>query len=420
MQIFAADDSTRAADRGLGATGFLLPLLAGGNFFGWLEPAGGMAAFDLVALALCGLLLRTSRREGARHDAAGSCAAICLFLLLAWWGASLALRPSGPRAVLEARGIFAAVLLFLTVANARLGPASMWAFVAGLLGGVLLTAAFGQYQYWIAFPRTVPLLAELGIPVATFVNANFYNANCYAAFLAASVLLAVGLAAASPSRTCRWLLGASIAALLVTLLLSESRSAVALLGLAAAGWASLGLGSRAGATLRHALPRVAIAAALTLAVVLATVDLRDLWGVGFLGRVAIWRGSLAMIRDHWLSGVGLGRFSDYFPRYQVTTYYTRYPHSFLLEAFAELGVVAALALTGFLISAAVAPLRSILRLGTDRTAVARWWPLLSPVAACGVLLLHGLVDIDWHAPANPILLFTLLAFAQHLPSWTRA
>jgi len=28
---------------------------------------------------------------------------------------------------------------------------------------------------------------------------------------------------------------------------------------------------------------------------------------------------------------------------------------------------------------------------------------------------HGLGDIDWHAPANPILLFVLLGALQRLP-----
>jgi len=45
-------------------------------------------------------------------------------------------------------------------------------------------------------------------------------------------------------------------------------------------------------------------------------------------------GSLRMIREHWLFGVGLGRFWDYFEQYRINTYYTRYPHNFLLEVFA--------------------------------------------------------------------------------------
>jgi O-antigen ligase len=121
-----------------------------------------------------------------------------------------------------------------------------------------------------------------------------------------------------------------------------------------------------------------------------------------------------MIRDHWFFGIGLGRFWDYFERYEVTNYYTRYPHNFLLEIFAELGIVGGCALIGFLIASVSRPLRASLRLfatGERDRAVTSMVPLV----ACALLLVHALVDIDWHAPANPILLFLILALTQPTP-----
>jgi O-antigen ligase len=161
-----------------------------------------------------------------------------------------------------------------------------------------------------------------------------------------------------------------------------------------------------------------VAATVLSGVIVATVDLRELWKVGLLGRMAIWQGSLAMIREHWLFGVGLGRFWEHFPSYRVTSYYTRYPHNFLLEVFAELGIVGGAAVVGFLVAAMAAPVRSIARLRSEPARDASW-PLLAPTVASVVLIAHALLDIDWHAPANPILLFVLLGFAQHLPLWTK-
>ena len=113
---------------------------------------------------------------------------------------------------------------------------------------------------------------------------------------------------------------------------------------------------------------------------------------------------------HWSTGVGLGCFWDYYPRYQVNDYYTRYPHSFLLEIFAELGVGGLLAIVAFLVAAFAEPLSNLAdaaRADLPRSPVG-----VAIILASGLLVVHALVDIDWHAPANPILLSCLLGLAR--------
>jgi len=105
-----------------------------------------------------------------------------------------------------------------------------------------------------------------------------------------------------------------------------------------------------------------------------------------------------MIEDHWLAGVGLGRFGEFFPHYQVTSYYTRYPHNLLLEVTAEIGLFGLVFLAGFFALAIHWRFRKHSR-GAGSIAL----------VAATLLLLHSLIDIDWHAPANPILLMILLA-----------
>ena len=116
-----------------------------------------------------------------------------------------------------------------------------------------------------------------------------------------------------------------------------------------------------------------------------------------------------MIHDHWAVGVGLGRFADWFPSYQVTPYYTRYAHSFVLEIFAELGIVGGLALVGFLVAsftAAITRLRKPMKSSGDQTF------LLAATSAAVFLVMHAAVDIDWHAPANVVFLFILLGLMR--------
>jgi O-antigen ligase len=198
--------------------------------------------------------------------------------------------------------------------------------------------------------------------------------------------------------------------LVFTLLLTRSRSAIALLCavfLSRELWATarpLGGWFRGG----RALVSIALLGGLVAALI-ERIDLPELWAVGWGGRIAIWRASLEMIRDNWALGVGLGRFADYFSRYQLIRYYTRYPHNFLLEVFAELGVVGVLALLGFLgasFGGLIARLRRPLS-GMDERNV-----LITLLSAGGFLVAHAAVDIDWHAPGNVVLLFTLLGIAR--------
>jgi O-antigen ligase len=125
-----------------------------------------------------------------------------------------------------------------------------------------------------------------------------------------------------------------------------------------------------------------------------------------------------MIRDHWLFGVGLGCFGDFFVQYRVNTYYTRYPHSFLLEIAAELGVVGLIGVVGFLGAAFARPVSQLVAAARQSSARAVSSSSLAIGAASVILLVHGLVEIDWHAPANAILLFILLGAAQRLPTFS--
>ncbi|HSD10935.1 MAG TPA: hypothetical protein VLF14_08115, partial [Candidatus Binatia bacterium] len=117
-------------------------------------------------------------------------------------------------------------------------------------------------------------------------------------------------------------------------------------------------------------------------------------------------------------GVGLGRFWDYFEQYRINTYFTRYPHNFLLEAFSELGIVGGAALVAWLLTALAGTVRSWLRAVRLAPGHADRRRATAVMVAVFVLVVHGLIDIDWHAPANPVLLFALLAIGQHLDPLT--
>jgi O-antigen ligase len=390
--------------------GVLVPLLGGGNVLVSLEPELAIRYLALTTVALAGLFITTEPERAVEAPVAPT---IALVLLVSWWAATVALRPSGPRAALEAQGLFCAALLYALFSWKPLLDTEICAWVAGLVTGTLVTAAYGQYQYWLMFPRVAPLIRAMGGTPRLYVNANFYNSNCYAVFVGAVILLAVGAAPRAVRSSGRVGAALAISMLLVTLVLSQSRSTLALLVLAGAG---LALGIGLPLALRWVLAAAVTAVVATAFVIANKVGFEELWRVGWLGRIAIWVGSLRMIREHWLFGVGLGRFWDYFEQYRINIYYTRYPHSFLLEAFSELGIFGGGALVFWLVASVAGTVRSWLRVirlppgHVDRRQGA------AVVVAVGLLAVHGLFDIDWHAPANPVLLFALLAIGQHLAS----
>jgi O-antigen ligase len=387
--------------------GLLVPLLGGGNVLVSLEPDLAIHYLAAVILAFTALTATSPRRVGRYPKAA----TIALAVLVFWWGGTLALRPSGPRAALEAEGLFCAALLFAVFSWKPLRGSDMRAWIVGLIAGTLLTAGYGQYQYWIMFPRTAPLIAAMGGSPRLYVNANFYNSNCYAAFIAVVLLLAVAVVPKRHRRGRAVAFALAVSMLVVTLFLSESRSTLVLL---IAGGVALALGLRLPIPWRWAVPVLSLTLAAAAWTIVNKVGFAELWHEGWLGRLAIWQGSLRMIREHWLVGVGLGRFWDYFEQYRINTYYTRYPHNFLLEVFADLGVVGGGALLTWLVLSYGRTIRLWRRIGSLPTDGVDLRGGTAVVVAIGLLVAHALLDIDWHAPANPILLFALLGIGQHL------
>ena len=117
------------------------------------------------------------------------------------------------------------------------------------------------------------------------------------------------------------------------------------------------------------------------------------------GRDKIWEGTVGMIKDKPLLGVGIGDFDAGFYRFRPEGFDMRavYAHNDYLQMAAEMGLLA--------------PLLMLLIFATIITAGIRQGkhPLLLG-CAIGVLslALHGFVDFNFHIPAN-MLLFTVCA-----------
>jgi O-antigen ligase len=136
-------------------------------------------------------------------------------------------------------------------------------------------------------------------------------------------------------------------------------------------------------------------------------------------RIAIWKDSLVMFKDHPL-GIGLGNFRHVFPAYNVSTISdTRflYAHNDYLHLLIEAGIPGFLALTsGFFIF-----------LGKSIYKVKRMKPHHDPLrfflavgALSGLVSLafHSFFDFNLHMPANLIYFVTLIAIV-HTCAWEK-
>jgi len=183
--------------------------------------------------------------------------------------------------------------------------------------------------------------------------------------------------------------------LLVCGLLTRSRGLL-LLGLPVA-FLYLLYATRAGRARRYLLVGAMIALAAVAAVALSTggerlASLASGQDEAAVMRLPLWRSSWAMIRDHWLLGVGPDNFLyQYRTRYILPEAWKEpnlsHPHNFALDFWSRLGVGGLIALAGMIVFGARAARRA------RGSSVAGVRALASGIsAALLAALAHGLVD----------------------------
>ena len=123
-------------------------------------------------------------------------------------------------------------------------------------------------------------------------------------------------------------------------------------------------------------------------------------------RAAMRRGSWNIFLDHPLAGTGLGTLQIVYPPYE--TFYdgriVNHTHNDYIEALAETGVLGGFCCAWFLV---VLSLKSLSRFRENDFSFVGALQL-SGMVACAGILIHALVDFNFHIPSN-LLLFLLMA-----------
>jgi O-antigen ligase len=253
--------------------------------------------------------------------------------------------------------------------------------LAGALGGVTVICGYGLVTHLFFGHGPVTIQGNLLFEPLGYAN----GLGIYAAI---GLLLAAGLAVATPWTPARVACLGCIGILAPTLYLTESRAAM--LALAAGVVVLLAFGRRMSRPV--ALGAAAAAVGLVIAVVLMHQTgerslVTELFGEN---RPRYWHVAWREFTENRVLGSGAGTFDEFWLDWRTVSSYARDAHNLYLETLAELGIPGLL----LLLSALLPPL-FVLRRGRD--------PLRATAAAGYVAyLIHTGVDWDWELPATTI------------------
>jgi O-antigen ligase len=141
---------------------------------------------------------------------------------------------------------------------------------------------------------------------------------------------------------------------------------------------------------------------------LNTIASAEVGEASFQTRLKIWQGSINMIKQRPLIGTGIDTFVWGFPRFRPKDldHIVNYAHNDYLHITAEMGIFALIVIIWILAK-------------TIRIGLAEKEPHLG-ILGCAVgvlsLALHGLVDFNFHIPANMLLCVVCIAFIMRTSS----
>jgi tetratricopeptide (TPR) repeat protein len=302
-----------------------------------------VSAAGLLAAALAIPVWRTRARRLEWPPLTGILAAWLVWSALASaWSPSPALALRLWMHWLAAAAVY--LLLFhLSDEEEDLRPVAAAALAAGAAIAVL---GLGQHVWgWTFVPQAFP-------PAATFANKNI------AAQFAVGVL-PFALAWMTPPRRGRWRAGAMAATVLLLAFVAVSRTRSAAV---AAAVEALVLAAWWGRSRKWVAPLAVAAAVLVMAVAVQQrwTSARSAAAASVQGRIAIWRNTLVMIREHPLTGVGLGAHASIYPAYHrravvdplfSSRVHLDFAHNDYLQLTAELGLMGAVLLAALAVGA---------------------------------------------------------------------
>jgi O-antigen ligase len=365
------------------------------------------------ALGLFQLLMTGSSIPDAAGHASGETARAFTF------------DPNATRVVLVQ---FAGLFVYFAAALAFIDSPRRLRLVARLvvIFGFLL-AVYGLMQHFVN-PRTIFWVRE---PKQAEPFGPYVNRHHFAGYMELVLAMPLGLLFAGAIDRQRVLLYAFASAMMaIALVMTNSRGGMlsmvceimflALVAATARGRRKRGEEpENRGTRMRAAATRVGLGFAMIVAVflgvlyfggddaitrLLGTVDSAD----PTTGRTHFWNGTLGIIKDHPLTGTGLGAFSAVYPRYDTAngTYRLEQAHNDYLQIFSDGGIVGGIIGLVFIFWLFRTAFKRMQTHDKLRRGVA-----LGALSGCVGVLVHSFFDFTLHTTANGLMFLLLAALA---------
>lgn len=335
-------------------------------------------------------------------DATRRSAATVALGILAFWVARAVFGAGGStRSFCRMLGLFGAAVAVAAVVQKAAAPRLLLFVLAPEARSASPFGAFTNRNHLAAW------LLMVSAPVAGYLIARLHTHPAYRArsprealhrFLSSGIVLTA----------------AAVLTTTATLLATLSRSAVA--GLAAAALCGWRLGRPRMSLERTSLPTLLGLVGAVLVAVVMFVDI-DGWAVRMqqtlnrdpleFSRLTIWRESLPMVRDFWLTGTGAGTFSDAMSQYQQTRTWVgsmqrwahfNNAHSTYLQVASEGGLLLVIPALAALIALAALGYRAV---RTDKGEM--FWVRVGAAAGLTGLFVQGVWEVPLIMPANAVL-----------------
>ncbi|MGE5580875.1 MAG: O-antigen ligase family protein [Bacillota bacterium] len=131
-------------------------------------------------------------------------------------------------------------------------------------------------------------------------------------------------------------------------------------------------------------------------------------------RVFIWRGSIAMLKDHLIRGVGLGAeaYARVYPEYMIVQTPAPHAHSTFIQYLIEVGLFGFLSMAYLFAIWLYDGFRAIF---AEKERAGRWAKiglLAACIASVGGHLLEGVIDYTWYSPKITVAFWAVVGIAS--------
>ena len=338
-----------------------------------------LAAFALYALNV--LLGRAAAERIGLAGIFGALFAIC-YALSAVFGRAF---PDSIEEMLMFLGLMTAAPVCARVLRSK---ARQDVFCAALLLSGVLTSLYGIYQYVVGVPIDPAWVDTSSFEeLTTRAYSTFGNPNVMGEYLIVACSLGVGMFWKERRGLLKFCYFCATGVMGLALLATGSRGAMLGLAVSAAVFALfaerrlLPFGLAAAAALPFVLPESIKSRFLGA---LAGTDSSTKY------RMSIYGACFDMIRDYWLTGIGVGAFSLVYPRYVYAASNSYHSHNLFLQVLLELGAVGFAVFLLLLLTWAQRLCRAVARDKTRRR-------FLTGAVLSGMtgLLVQGMTDHLW-------------------------